>query len=230
MVGSTGMSGNQVPRGYKMGQVQNYTPAQMDLLQRRFDEQANSPMQGIARGDEGSFDQLEAPAMRQFGQMQGQNASRFSGMGMGSRRGSGFNNTQNSSAMEFAERLQAQRLGLMRQAQQDLWGMGGDLLNAQPYQNFMVQKAPKKPTFMQNLIGGAAPIVGGIVGGLAGGPMGAAAGASAGSTFSSAFSGQPAQQSDWSSIAQLPTSWGQGGGGGGGGVSNLRYQAQGISG
>lgn len=224
MVGATGMTGNQIPKGYKMGQIQNYTPQQMELANQQFQNLQNSPMQGLARGDQGAFDQLEAPALRQFGQLQGQNASRFSGMGMGGRHGSGFNIEQTSGAQEFAEKLQAQRLGLQRQAQQDLWKMSNDLLDQKPYNNFMKEKAPKKPSFFQRAVGIAAPLAGAAIGGAAGGPMGMAMGANLGSTFASGFNGQPSQTSDWSSMSNLPRTWSSNE------IGGTRMMAQGITG
>jgi len=227
MVGATGFAGNKIPKGYKLGQIQNYTPQQMQLHQQQFQDLQNSPMQGVARGDQGAFDQLEAPALRQFGELQGRNVSRFSGAGLGGRHGSGFNITQNSAANDFAENLQAQRLGLQRQAQQDLWNMSNDLLNQRPYENFLTEKAPKKPSFLQSILGTAAPLAGAAIGGFAGGPMGAAMGANVGSQFGAGFSGRQAPQSDWSQLANLPRTWSSSPVGG---TNNLRNMAWGIQG
>ena len=57
-------------------------------------------------GSPETWQQLEAPALRQFGELQGSLASRFSGMGSGARRSSGFQNTVSGAGADLAERLQ----------------------------------------------------------------------------------------------------------------------------
>ena len=52
---------------------------------------------------------MEAPALKQFSGLQGNLASRFSGMGSGARRSSGFQNTSNQAASDFAQQLQANK-------------------------------------------------------------------------------------------------------------------------
>ena len=93
-------------------------------------------------GDEELWNQIEAPAMRQFQGMQGDLASRFSGMGMGARRGSGFKNAANQQTMDFASQLQSQRQNLSRQAIQDLIQMSQQMMNYRPYERFMTPKEP----------------------------------------------------------------------------------------
>ena len=117
------------------------------------------------------FNEIEAPALRQFSGMQGQLASRFSGMGMGARNSSGHMNTQNAAASDFASQLQSQRQGLQRQAIMDLMGLSGDLLEKQPYG--LYQKPQKEKRNYGGLIGAG---LGGAIGAF-GGPVGAVAGA-----------------------------------------------------
>jgi len=195
-----------MPQGYEMGSFQKYTPQQMKLFQSLFSQvDPNSQTAQMARGDQSAFGQIEAPAMRQFGQLQGDIASRFSGMGLGGRRGSGFQNTMNTAASNFAMDLKSQRQQLQRQAMMDLMGMSNTLLGQNPFEQFMVKKQ-YQPNFFQTAIGSAAPIVGGALGSY-GGPMGSAIGAQMGSAFGNAIMGGGQQQMDFSGIGNLPTKW-----------------------
>lgn len=115
-------------------------------------------------GDEQMWNQLEAPAMRQFGQLQGQMGSRFSGMGSGARRSSGFQNTMTGAAGSLAEQLQSQRMNLQNSAIQQLMSMSGQLLQT-PLSDTMLM--PKKKPFWQDLISGI-----GAAGGQAAGQFG----------------------------------------------------------
>lgn len=144
--GATGyQSGNKIPSGYKQGTMQNFTPEQMKLFKQLFSNLGpDSYLARLAAGEEGIFDEIEAPAFRQFGELQGDISSRFSGMGMGGRHGSGFQNEMNTAASNFAQDLQAQRMGLRNQALKDLMGMSSDLLGQRPQENFLVQKQQKK--------------------------------------------------------------------------------------
>lgn len=159
MRGATGASsGNKIPKGYQQAQLQQFTPEQMQLFQSLFSHVSpDSYTSRLAGGDESLFEQIEAPALRQFSGLQGQLASRFSGMGMGGRKSSGFQNTANAAASEFAQNLQSQRQALQRQAILDLMGLSESLLNQRPQEKFLVQK-PK--SFWQELIGGLSGGVG----------------------------------------------------------------------
>jgi hypothetical protein len=114
----------------------------------------------LAGGDQSFFEEMEAPAMRQFQQLQGQNASRFSGMGMGARGGSGFQMAQDEATASFAEKLQSNRQQLMRQAIQDLMGLSNNLLQQRPYEQFYV---PKKHKGGAEAVGRAAGFIPGFV-------------------------------------------------------------------
>lgn len=115
-------------------------------------------LSGIASGDQSYFQQLEAPAMRQFGQMQSQIANRFSGMGTsGARHSSGFQNAQGGLAEDFAERLQSQRLGLQQSAWQQLLGMGQHLYDSDTFDTHFL---PKKKSFWEEFFGNAAEGIG----------------------------------------------------------------------
>lgn len=180
-------TGNQKIAGMKVQQMPNFTPEQMDLFKSLFSQVSPDSFTGkLARGDQSQFEQMEAPAFRQFNELQGSLGSRFSGMGTGARRSSGFQNYSNQAASNFAQDLQSRRLDLQRNAIKELMGMSGDLLGQRPYENFLVEPNKKK-SFWQQLIGGAAPLVGAGAGAFFGGPAGAAAGFQAGNAFGEAF-------------------------------------------
>lgn len=156
MTGGTGYSSgkSKIPKGYEQGSIQQFTPEQMQLFKSMFGQVGPDSMTAkLAGGDQSMFEQMEAPAMRQFQGLQGQMASRFSGMGMGGRKGSGFQNTMNQASSDFAQDLQSKRMDLQRQAIQDLMGMSSNLLGQKPQENFLVEK--QKP-WWQELLGGAA--------------------------------------------------------------------------
>ncbi len=160
--GPTGMgAGNQIPKGYDLSRIQNFTPEQMQLFQQLFSHVSpNSFTSRLASGDQDIFNQIEAPALRQFSGLQGNLASRFSGMGSsGGRRSSGFQNTMNQAGSDFAQDLQSRRQGLQSQAIKDLMGMSSDLLGQRPYEQFM---QPKKKSFWEQLLGGGGNALGGI--------------------------------------------------------------------
>lgn len=160
------------PSGYK--KFQNFTPEQMQLFEQMFSFLGpDSFLSQLASGDEGMFEQLEAPAFRQFSEMQGNLGSRFSGMGTGGQKSSGFQNTMNTAASNLAQDLQSQRMGLQNQAVKDLMGFSNQLMSQQPYS---LIKKEHKPGFFEQLMKYGAPIVGGMVGGPAGAGIGAAAG------------------------------------------------------
>ena len=136
------------PKGYS--QFSEYTPEQHDISAQR--QQLSGPdsyYSKIAGGDEQAFNEIEAPAMRQFQALQGQVASRFSNLGgkgsLSSRRSSGFQNEMNQATSNFAQDLAAKRHSLRSEAIQGLHSMYGDLVNESPYG--LVEK--KKPFWQQ---------------------------------------------------------------------------------
>lgn len=181
--------GEKIPSGYKSGRLQQFTPEQMSLFQQMFGQVSpDSYLSQLAGGDEEAFQQMEAPALRQFSELQGGLASRFSGMGgqgsLGGRRSSGFQNQMTSASSNFAQQLQSQRQAMQRQAIQDLHGMSRDLLGERPYEQLLMPKQPKKSSGFGSLIGAG---LGGIGGFFAGGPGGALAGAQLGYGIGSSF-------------------------------------------
>lgn len=138
-----------IPSGYRKSSVSQYTPEQMKLFSQYpelFGE--GSQLRKMAMGDQGQFDEIEAPALRQFNELQGGLSSRFSGMGgLGAQKSSGFKNASNAAAQDFASQLQSNRQGLQRQALQDLMGYSESFLNQRPYEQGLAQKRQKPPGF-----------------------------------------------------------------------------------
>ncbi len=177
-------AGDRIPKGYKTGQMAQFTPEQMSLFRQLFSNVGpESYLSKLAGGDESQFQEMEAPAMRQFQGLQGQLASRFSGMGMGGRKSSGFQNTATAAASNFAQDLASRRQGLQRQAIMDLMGLSGDLLNQRPYDRQLVEKQQKQGG-LGGLLGAG---IGGVGGFFSGGPSGAMKGAQLGYNVGSAF-------------------------------------------
>lgn len=153
-VSGSGKTGTKVPKGYSLGQTQEFTPEQMQLFQQQFSHLGpDSYTSRLASGDQGMFAEMEAPALRQFSGIQGNIASRFSGGGggqgsMSSRRSSGFQNTMNAASSDFAQDLQSKRQTMQQQAIRDLMGYSNQILNQRPYE----QQFAEKPTpFWQEL-------------------------------------------------------------------------------
>lgn len=164
----------KIPSGYRKFNIQQFSPEQMDLFSQLFGNLGpDSYLSKLASGDQGQFDEMEAPALRQFNELQGNLASRFSGMGMGARKGSGFQNASNAAAQDFAGQLQSNRQGLQRQALMDLMGYSNALMGQRPFETGLAEKRPKQNSFMESLgsFGGMIP------GFMTGGGQGAAQGA-----------------------------------------------------
>jgi len=183
-----GFKGDVMPRGYKTGQLQQFTPEQMQLLSQMMGHVGpDSYLSRLAGGDQSMFDEMEAPAMQQFQGLLGGIASKFSGGGnkgpgaMSSRHSSGFQNTATSAASNFAQQLQSQRQGLQRQAVNDLMGFSNQLLGQRPYSRFPVQEQQEQPSGWGSLAGG---LLGGVGGAFFGQPV---AGAMFGSALGSQF-------------------------------------------
>jgi len=190
--GPTGQIGNKTPKGTRVGQIAQFTPEQMQLFQQSFGQTSpDSYLSKLAAGDQDTFNQIEAPALRQFSALQGGLASRFSGQGMGARRSSGFQNTSNEQASNFAQELQANRQNLQRQAMMDLRGLTSELLNYRPYETFGYEKPKKQGFDWGGLLGG---IGGATAGFFAGGPSGALTGANMGYNAFGRGSGNGQQQ------------------------------------
>lgn len=180
-------TGDVIPKGYQKGQLQQFSPEQMQLFQQLFSHVGpDSYLSKLAGGDESTFDQMEAPAHRQFNEQIGNLANRFSGSGTGGRHSSGFQNTTTAAASNFSQDLASKRQDLQRQALMDLMGISNSLLGQRPQENFLSEKPQKQ----QNQGGWGALLgagLGGAGGFFAGGPGGALKGAQLGYGVGSAF-------------------------------------------
>jgi|SRR5215510_9122806 len=169
-----GISGTKRPHGYQIGQMQNFTPEQMQMFSQLFGFLGPDSFLGkLAAGDQSAFAEMEAPALRQFNEVLGGIGSKFSGMGSGARRSSGFQNATTAAGSNFAQELQANRLGLQRQATGDLMNYANQLLGQRPYEQYLIEKDRKKSG---NYGGAASGALSGATSGSAFGPWGAAAG------------------------------------------------------
>jgi len=174
-----------IPKGYRKGQLQQFTPEQMDLFSQLFGHLGpESFLSQLAGGDESFFEQMEAPAQRQFQGQLGQLASRFSQGGSGGRHGSGFQNTATAASSNFAQDLAANRMNLQRQALQDLMGFSNQLLQQRPYQRDLFEKPQKQSSGWGGAIGAG---LGGLAGFLSPMPGGLLKGAQLGQSIGSAF-------------------------------------------
>lgn len=189
MQGPNGQVGNKIPKGYKLGQIQQYTPAQMQEFERRAQElSSDSPLRRLGQGDQAAIDEFEAPALRQFNQIQGNIASRFSGGSgagsLGQRNSSAFQNANTQAASSFAQDLAGRRQDLMRQAREELRASSNDLLSARPYENMLIEKQQNNGWAQAagTALGGAAGLYFG-----GGNPQAAIAGAKLGNQIGSAF-------------------------------------------
>jgi hypothetical protein len=172
-----GMPQEKIPKGYRKGTVNQYTPQQMQLHENNFQYvDPNSYLARLAQGDQGLYDEYEAPARRQFDEYMGNLANRFSNTGMGARRGSDFRNSANSATSNFVQDLASKRHELRSQAVRDLMDISNQLLGQRPQENFLIEKQQKPNPWAE--IGGkfAGAIPGAVAGFMLGGPVGAAAG------------------------------------------------------
>lgn len=147
------------PEGYDLGMLQQFTPEQMDMLKGQYEQlkNKNTFLSRLAEGQELpelNFEEIEAPALRQFSELQGGLGSRFSDMGLGAQGSSGFKNALNTAASDFAQQLQSQRQGLSKERQElqlqrdqlsksaagDLWDMSQGFLSQRPYEQFLIKK------------------------------------------------------------------------------------------
>jgi hypothetical protein len=139
---------DKIPSGYRAGQLQQFTPQQLKLFKQMFSRiSPDSDLSKMAQGDEEYFDEMEAPELRRFNEIQGGLASRFSNMGMGARNSSGFQNTSTAAASNFSQDLASRRQALQRQARMDLMDMSNTLLNQKPYERILTEKRQKEPGF-----------------------------------------------------------------------------------
>lgn len=183
-----GGRGDVIPKGYRKGQIQQFTPEQMQLFQSLFGYVGpESDLARLAGGDESKFNEIEAPQMRKFNELLGNIGSRFSSGGLGGRHSSGFQNTSTAAASNFAQDLASRRHELSRQAIQDLMGISKMLLGQSPYDQFVAGKQQKEPGFWETFGQSFANQAGQTLGG---GAFGGGGGGGGG--FSNPFAAQQA--------------------------------------
>lgn len=147
--------GDILPPGTSLAQVQQFPPEALELFKSLFPHVGpESQIAKLARGEPGAFEQLEAPAHRQFQEKIGELGHRFGGRGMSTQMTSGRNLEATQAASDFAQKLQADRLGLQREAFKDLGSMAQMLMGQRPFERGLVEK-PK--SFGQELGIAAAP-------------------------------------------------------------------------
>lgn len=152
--GSQALGTSTAPEGYQLGQLQQFSPDQMDLFKRMFGQVSGDSQLGkLASGDQSQFEQLEAPALKQFGQLQSSIANRFAGAGsFGGTTSSGHQQAQNTASSDFAQQLQSNRINLQQQALKDLFGLSSSLLSQRPFDQFLVEDKPKEKPWWQDLL------------------------------------------------------------------------------
>jgi hypothetical protein len=141
---NTGKYKEKIPEGYSKASINKFDQPTMDLYERLHGYTGeDSYTARLAAGDEDIFNEIEAPQMRKFEALMGQMGSRFSGMGMGARKGSGFNIEGTNAANEFQQDLASKRQELQRNAVKDLYEMSQMLMGNQPQEQQLIEK-PKK--------------------------------------------------------------------------------------
>lgn len=162
MTGYSSQYGTKTPKGYSQYSLPTMNPQQQQYYGEQFGAvqpgvmDAISQLRKMAGGDESYYNQLEAPAYRNFAQGIGQLGSRFAGMGMGATGSSGFKNAGAGMATDLSTSLQSQRMNLQQQAMQELLGLSGQLMGRQTHEYGLARKAPSLwesllPALMQGL-------------------------------------------------------------------------------
>lgn len=157
-MGATGNKSGLKGTGYKQIQTPTMSPEQQGLFRQLLGGSQEgissglSHLSGLSKGDPSQFEQMEAPAFRQFAGLQGSIASRFSGFGSGARRSSGFKNTMNEASNTLAERLQSNRLNMQNEAIEQLLGLGNSLLGKQTFETNFIPRQ-KNPSFLKQILG-----------------------------------------------------------------------------
>jgi len=141
-------AGSSSISGYKLRQLPNFTPQQMQMFQSLLGHSQQGVtggvdyLSGLAGGNEDAFARAEAPAYRAFDKSIGQLGSRFAGLGAID--SSAFQNAAAGASRELGENLGAQRNQLQQNAIDRLLGLSGNLLGQRPYENILQQQKPKK--------------------------------------------------------------------------------------
>ena len=132
------------PKGYNISQTANFTPEQMQLFSSLLSSSKNGAEGGmdfltkLSQGDEGMFQQLEAPAYSSLEKSLGNISSRFSQVG--AQDSSAFQNALAGQAGSLAENLGSQRIGLQNQSVNQLLNQSQLLLGQRPFDTQLQKK------------------------------------------------------------------------------------------
>jgi hypothetical protein len=172
---SPSFGGDVRPHNNRIGQLQQFDPSQMKLYDFLFQFLGkNSDLSRMAAGDQSYYDEMEAPAMRQFSELLGGLSNRFAtGSGrnsLGNLRSSGFQNAGTAASSNFAQDLASKRQGLQRQAVEDLMGYSNMLFGQRPTERAFFEKGGHQPStssqFGMAALGGAAKAGAAYAGGM----------------------------------------------------------------
>ena len=158
--------------GYKLRQTPQFTPQQMQLFQQLMGGLEGGGAGGglgggldylsqLAGGEEGAFQQAEAPAYSAFNKMAGQIGSRYSQLG--ARDSSSFQQALSGGASQLSEQLGAQRLGMRQSAIDSLLGLSERMLGQRPQEQFLEKQRGEFDT-----AGDIAQIIGRLLGAIMG--------------------------------------------------------------
>jgi hypothetical protein len=151
----------QTPMGMGNYAINQYTPEQTSVFANEFNHLGKgSYLERLANGDQELYNEMEAPQFQKYNAQQGQLASYFSGMGMGGRKSSGFQNAANQSSMDFAQELQKNRADMRNNAIKNLMGLSDQVLNQRPQERGLTQN-PEDSNNHKKFAGTA---IGGIAG------------------------------------------------------------------
>ncbi len=181
----------------KFRQFETMTPQQRGLIDQLIgglggpeglQQQGLGALGGLLGGGQQFFEQLQAPALRQFQEQTVPDiAERFTGMGSGAQGSSAFGQQLGAAGAGLAETLAGQRAGLGLQAQQT--GLQGllSMLGLAEQPQFGTGFQPGREGALGGLLGGVGQGLGGALGGGAVGGFG--------SLFKGLFGGgrEPAQ-------------------------------------
>jgi hypothetical protein len=163
--------GSKTPKGYEKYSLPTMDPGTAQFQQQLLGAVKPGAMSGmdflskLAGGDQSMFQQMEAPAFRQFEGAMGQLGSRFAGMGMGANKSSGMRLSAGGMASDLAQSLQSQRMGMQQNAIQQLMSMSQNLMQ-NPTQAYGLAQKPV-PVWAQLLgsgIGATGTAAGGLLG------------------------------------------------------------------
>ena len=160
---SGGSAGSQNIAGHKLKSVPNFTPQQMHLFQSLLGGVGGGANQGLgylsrlASGEEGAFEQQEAPAYSAFNKTLGQIGSRFSQYG--AQDSSAFQNALSGAGSQLAQNLQGNRSQIQQDAINRLLGFSQSLLAQNPYENILQQNPQKRGFDFGGILGSVLPSI-----------------------------------------------------------------------